>query len=1384
MSDRVRSSLSVPSFIRRYATRGVVFAPLLLLLVILFERGSPPVAAQTAASLANGLENGAASTQTTTITVRGDLGDAPDSTNHYSHTANTAYPGVPGRFPTVWDAATGSPSGPLHFNPSVLHLGSGVSSEADADQLPDEDTVTNILNNGGDNADNDQYDDGWLNRNVTFEDCRTTTLKVRIYHTPNYTHERAYLNVWFDGNRDGDWEDQHGCPNGNLPASEWIVRDFVVNTTTPTPTLDLIVPTWPVLNEKPDKTAWVRFTLSEEPAVRPTTLASNDDGRADGRGPSAPNGFQFGETEDYLYRPITETLPPGQVVISKTAQISGPVSLGGEFIYHLNIKHFGNSSNASIFVTMTDPLPEGLQLVDGPWVTEIISEVEPLVAEFESTEGPQGAIVWRGKLSPGAHVRISFKVKVVRCPQPTPTIGSIINTAYLHAANGQTMAAPALVYVVCTVPPTTHITLTKILLRHPISETLNHTTTFRAAEFISETELVAGEELNYLLVLVSSDTISQAARISDTLPLGVVAVAVEASDGEAHIIDAGRTVIWNGVIGSRNSLVWIRIRARVTERVLCNYTLTNIAKWWTHFAQGQSNPVTLRLACYDLGDAPDSTNHYGAPMTAYPSVQANYPTVFAISPTLRGPLHQHPQPLHLGPRVSFEREADLGFDADGVNNIQPWLNRPNLDKADDGLVREKLSFSDCKRTTVPVLVTIAPSAAALLSNTNAIAYLNVWLDSNRDGDWKDVFECPAETSSNAALRAREHIVIDYPINVAALGVGMHLVNAPTSGPVSWPVTPTAMLAKPAWLRLTLSERPAHKPFSDTLGVDYGDGRGHDTPFKLGETEDYLLPRLEQPQPDPAVEKRGYIYPHYDLNAKRWQLAWGIEYRNIGTGVASDVHVVDTFDPSQKFVNEFSHPHITPTRPAPNVLDYNVGTLTPGHTNYIVIQTAVPFTTPPGAVFTNTVVITSSNDTNGANNTDLVTVTIPLLPPIITDPIPGTTCEMTFTIKGKAQFGAVVDLYINNVKVANDLPVDALGNWSYQVVWLDGEHSIFAVAEYGGMTSLPSAYVVVKVDTGLSWSPISLTFTDAFGHVTRPRDSEGRMDETGWRIRLRPYMTYTVSVKLCCTDPNAVVTLQAPGVTPTVQLTDPDGNHIYTATFKTGSQASLSSGVLRLCVTCYLIRRCSDGTVLIDPEGVVFDVTQGMSSLIAGASVTCYQGQTSGGTTTYDVWDAGAFGQINPQTTASDGYYSFFTPAGTYQIGVTKSGYQSYRSMDIIVTNTPVEFNVPLTPIASQGANYTVTITARGFEPPVLQVPPGAVVAWLNMDSAPHTTTSNSHPALTSTDGWDSGVLNGGSSYLRQMNTLGTYTYIDQNNPTYSGTIVVAYNKVYLPLIVR
>jgi plastocyanin len=291
-----------------------------------------------------------------------------------------------------------------------------------------------------------------------------------------------------------------------------------------------------------------------------------------------------------------------------------------------------------------------------------------------------------------------------------------------------------------------------------------------------------------------------------------------------------------------------------------------------------------------------------------------------------------------------------------------------------------------------------------------------------------------------------------------------------------------------------------------------------------------------------------------------------------------------------------------------------------------------------------------------------------------------------------------------------------------------------------------------------------------------------MDETGWRVALRAGQTYTVRVLLCCNVAQAV-TLEIDGTT--LILQDGDGDGWYEGTFDAPVPLA---GTLRLCVTCDQIRRCSDGEILIDPEGTVYDLESGIE--VADATVTCYEHQSyGGGGSAYTPWPAEDFGQANPQTTAADGYYSFYTPPGTYRVGVTKSGYQDHLSDDLLVIDEPVHYDVYLAPTIAGAADYTVTITSLGFDPPILSVLPGSVIAWVNVDGDFHATTSITptlSPGVAATatsDPWDSGLLGTGERYVHRLTGTGTYTYQDGNNSEVIGHIFVEH-KIYLPIVNR
>ncbi|HEU4322387.1 MAG TPA: GEVED domain-containing protein [Roseiflexaceae bacterium] len=220
---------------------------------------------------------------------------------------------------------------------------------------------------------------------------------------------------------------------------------------------------------------------------------------------------------------------------------------------------------------------------------------------------------------------------------------------------------------------------------------------------------------------------------------------------------------------------------------------------------------------YDLGDAPDSTNHTGALMRAYGvgSPFARYPSVYApATGAPSGPLHQVTTGFWLGAGVTGEQDADLLPDAEGVTNIDPPTDTNNRDRGDDGVppVSPTIALPQCGATQFRYIVTGAAAPPV------ATARVNVWFDWNRDGDWQDTFTCT--NAAGAVLTVREWAVQNQPVPVVAGSVvrATPIFNSLHNGQY-----------REVWMRITIAE---------TISPTPADGRGPNPPYKYGETEDY------------------------------------------------------------------------------------------------------------------------------------------------------------------------------------------------------------------------------------------------------------------------------------------------------------------------------------------------------------------------------------------------------------------------------------------------------------------------------------------------------------------------------------------------------------------
>lgn len=806
------------------------------------------------------------------------------------------------------------------------------------------------------------------------------------------------------------------------------------------------------------------------------------------------------------------------------------------------------------------------------------------------------------------------------------------------------------------------------------------------------------------------------------------------------------------------------------------------------------NVLTLPIRAADLGDAPDSTNHFGAPMTAYPGVQASFPTVFdPATGAPPGPRHARPRPFHLGERVSLEAAVDLGPDQDPRNNIVPLSNNPNNDRADDGVRIDLQSLAHCRPATVEVQVFITPAfqAAALAAGAER-GYLNLWLDGNRDGDWADRAECsPVENQPAFAL---EHILIDRTIPLATLTPGVNSFTISTDR-IAWP---DELKERPSWLRATLSLTPAEKPFQ-AGAISYGDGRGlvnaqgAPIPFRHGETEDYLInrPAVEQ-ETDVEVRKEGRIV--FDEASGKRVAAWAISYRNNGDAPARNVVlrdelVGDDLNIIAVLIGVRSFPEL-PYAPDGDALRFAIGDLAPGAGGRILIRTELPPDDSPLTSLSNLATVRAENDANPDNNSARAVIRLGLNAPVILTPHSGITCGPEVGFGGRAAPGATVTLYNLDSRQIAATTANAEGRWRVAAELPAGRNSVYAVATLGERTSAPSTPVRILVDPSLPFDPLSMSFGEV-GEPTvlRPVSRDGFLGPDGWHIRLKPNTTYVFSVRSCCATPGAQLALKLGDAAP-IALEQVETSRIYRARFTTGPEG----GSVRFAV----LVRCGDtdsehpGEVEPLENGLVLDARS--REPIAGATVALYQivAEPTGRTRTlYEADDL-----TNPTETAEDGSFDLPVLPGVYQIAVSAPGYQRFVGTYLGGERTHLDAPIRLRPLPEGPPDERVGIDATGFATRLLRVRPGAVVEFVNLDLWEHAIVSPRDPAsgqatgqrssLAQVEAFDSGLIAPGASFMVTFTEPGTYTMGDGAADSNPLTVIVAADefRVFLPLLRR
>jgi uncharacterized repeat protein (TIGR01451 family) len=349
---------------------------------------------------------------------KSDLGDAPDSTNHFG-IAMTTYgsTNTPAHFPTVYDAATGLPQGPLHRNARgdvwlgpQIGPGAGVTLEGEADQGWDQDVnVNNIrpnLTNTG-TPDLDKADDGLLP--FTLPACGPATLQFKVSSAPGAVPGNRFVNIWFDFDHNGKWGDQFTCPGTVIPVDEWAVQNQVISVTANMNSVTLPTPSFTSYNPSISP-FWMRITITDVPLGPGSS-------RRDGSGPLG--GYLFGETEDYY---LEVNHPQAVCDLAMTKEVTpNPVQSGGTVTFKLTVQNVGGAD-----------CPPDQNVLGAP--STLVRDLQPTGLVFNNP-------VAVNEIPPTTNTNTAFNGWVVLGPQPCAIGTNVQNSVGLFCYNFNTLPA-------------------------------------------------------------------------------------------------------------------------------------------------------------------------------------------------------------------------------------------------------------------------------------------------------------------------------------------------------------------------------------------------------------------------------------------------------------------------------------------------------------------------------------------------------------------------------------------------------------------------------------------------------------------------------------------------------------------------------------------------------------------------------------------------------------------------------------------------------------------------------------------------------------------------------------------------------------------------------
>ncbi|MBN1317568.1 MAG: hypothetical protein JXA42_18945 [Anaerolineales bacterium] len=474
----------------------------------------------------------------------------------------------------------------------------------------------------------------------------------------------------------------------------------------------------------------------------------------------------------------------------------------------------------------------------------------------------------------------------------------------------------------------------------------------------------------------------------------------------------------------------------------------------------------------------------------------------------------------------------------------------------------------------------------------------------------------------------------------------------------------------------------------------------------------------------------------------------------------------------------------------------------------------------GKVITNTagVAYTLPDGGSFSKNSKAVS-TLPNFPPFIAWPEKGEFClnrEGNVEIRGLAKPNATIKIYESEVfQVQVTTSITGSFYASYQPAQWADDYAVELTAKdcTGGPCGDSSNVVTVRApDRG--WCPQRSYWEKQMGENLFRwsfRNAAGEMATHDWEIPGAFGFNHTTLKIYQCQVPDEGysvlnISVQADGV-PYEDADGPDSNGVWG--FSIGAAHNVNFSVIAEDDNTPGSTKTYDshGSILIDPDGFIFDVTQGLdviSSTLDGVPIEV--GNTIAGVTVTAIvsmpqwggwvpWPAHLYNnQVNPQVTGEDGYFAFFTPPGFYYLEVDEiDGYQSWRSPVVQVITEIVHVNVPYTPWP-EGAISQLSMTPDGLSQAVVQVGVGDSVEWVSTLPASSTLIDlaryRENPVLhlksdldplTDLLGWDGGMLIPGGIYRRQFNQSGTYTYTD--GAGHSGQVIV-FAHIYLPLVIR